>query len=58
MKKGSCKCVKGGRKLCRKPGGRVVFAGKCHKKSRRRESALLCSRSRPPGNTGGANSLF
>jgi hypothetical protein len=36
MKKGSCKCVKGGRKLCRKPGGRVVFAGKCHKKSRRR----------------------
>lgn len=32
MKKGTCKCVKGGRKLCRKASGRVVFAkGKCRR---------------------------
>lgn len=29
MKKGSCKCVKGGRKLCRLSSGKVKFKGKC-----------------------------
>mgnify|MGYP003662627867 CR=1 FL=1 len=30
MKKGSCKCVKGGRKLCRLQNGKVKFQkGKC-----------------------------
>lgn len=32
MKAGTCKCVKGGRKLCKKANGKVHFAkGKCHR---------------------------
>lgn len=32
MKKGTCKCVKGGRKLCRLANGKVRFKkGKCRK---------------------------
>jgi len=32
MKKGTCKCVKGGRKLCRLKNGKVVFKkGKCRR---------------------------
>jgi hypothetical protein len=35
MKKGSCKCVKGGRKLCRGLNGKVKFkSGKCRRKGR------------------------
>ncbi len=32
MKAGSCKCVKGGRKLCKGRNGKVKFAkGKCRR---------------------------
>lgn len=29
MRAGSCKCVKGGRKLCKLKNGKVKFRGKC-----------------------------
>lgn len=32
MRAGTCKCVKGGRKLCKTKGGKVKFAkGKCRR---------------------------
>lgn len=37
MKKGTCKCVRGGRKLCRTKGGKVKFMkGRCGSSRRRR----------------------
>lgn len=35
MKNGTCKCVKGGRKLCKKNGKVKFVKGKCSRKSRR-----------------------
>ena len=38
MKKGTCKCVKGGRKLCRLSNGKVRFKkGGCGAKKRSRK---------------------
>ena len=37
MKKGTCKCTKGGRKLCRRKNGEVRFVGKCSTRKRKRK---------------------